>query len=71
MSVHHHTQPTSAFEPALAPQARRAEQSQALWRMTAAERESAMWAGELNFHQLREWSARANLAQRARRAPRR
>jgi hypothetical protein len=57
MSVHHHTEPRSAFEGALAPQAQRAEQSKAQC-MTAAERERAMWAGELSFNQLREWSAR-------------
>jgi hypothetical protein len=32
-------------------------QSQALWRMTPEERERAMWAGELTFAQLREWSS--------------
>jgi hypothetical protein len=58
MSVHHHTEPRAAFERALAPQAQRAKQSKALWRMTAAERKRAMWAGELSFNQLREWSAR-------------
>jgi hypothetical protein len=57
MSVHHHTEP-AAFESALRTQAPRAAQSQTLWRMTAAERERAMWAGELSFDQLREWSAR-------------
>jgi hypothetical protein len=32
--------------------------SQALWQMTGKERVDAMWAGELTFAQLREWSSR-------------
>jgi len=35
-----------------------AEQSAQLWRMSAAERERAMWDGELSLHQLTEWARR-------------
>jgi hypothetical protein len=35
----------------------RRRQSRALWRMSPAERVRAMWAGELSFFQLREWSS--------------
>lgn len=38
---------------------RRERQSRQLWAMTAAQREAAMWRGELTFGQLREWYARA------------
>ena len=38
---------------------RRERQSRQLWAMTAAQREAAMWRGELTFTQLREWYARA------------
>ena len=37
---------------------RRQRQSRQLWAMTAAQREAAMWRGELTFAQLREWYAR-------------
>lgn len=35
-----------------------AEQSAQLWRMSAAERERAMWDGELSLNQLTEWTRR-------------
>jgi hypothetical protein len=35
------------------------ELSQALWAMTPAQRQAAMWAGELTESQLYEWAARA------------
>lgn len=35
-----------------------AEQSAQLWRMSAAERERAMWDGELTLNQLIEWTRR-------------
>ena len=38
---------------------RRERGSRQLWAMTAAQREAAMWRGELTFAQLREWYARA------------
>ena len=38
---------------------RRERQSRQLWAMTPAQREAAMWRGELTFLQLREWYARA------------
>lgn len=37
---------------------RRAQQSRVLWRMSAGERQRAMWAGKLSMHQLCEWSSR-------------
>lgn len=39
--------------------ARRERGSRQLWAMTAAQREAAMWRGELTFAQLQEWYARA------------
>jgi hypothetical protein len=33
--------------------------SRELWAMTRAQREAAMWRGELTSDQLREWAARA------------
>lgn len=38
---------------------RRERGSRELWAMTPAQREAAMWRGELSFHQLQEWTARA------------
>lgn len=38
---------------------RRQRGSRELWAMSAAQREAAMWRGELTFHQLQEWTARA------------
>lgn len=38
---------------------RRERRSRQLWAMTGAQREAAMWRGELTFAQLREWYARA------------
>ncbi len=38
---------------------RRERGSRQLWAMTAAQREAAMWRGDLTFLQLREWYARA------------
>ena len=37
----------------------REDEMRFLWSMTAAEREAAMWRGELTVVQLREWYARA------------
>ena len=34
-----------------------AEQSAQLWRMSALERERAMWDGELSLNQLTEWTS--------------
>jgi hypothetical protein len=48
----------AALERALRAQAHRAEQSEALWAMTRAQRVEAMWRGELSYFQLCEWSAR-------------
>jgi hypothetical protein len=36
---------------------RRQARSRTLWRMTPGERVRAMWAGQLSFSQLREWSS--------------
>jgi len=38
---------------------RRERQSRQLWAMSPAQREAAMWRGELTVGQLREWYARA------------
>jgi hypothetical protein len=54
----HRSQDATPLERQLALQEQREQQSEALWRMSAAERERAMWAGELSLHQLCEWSAR-------------
>ncbi|HXP99330.1 MAG TPA: hypothetical protein VN845_04610 [Solirubrobacteraceae bacterium] len=35
------------------------ELSEALWAMTPAQRQAAMWAGELTQEQLYEWASRA------------
>jgi hypothetical protein len=35
-----------------------AEQSAQLWRMSPAQRERAMWDGELSLNQLTEWTGR-------------
>ncbi len=56
--------PTPNFADAMmerlaAHKAGRAEHSRALWRMSAKEREAAMWRGELTGAQLSEWARRA------------
>jgi hypothetical protein len=38
--------------------ASREEESKSLWAMSAAEREAAMWRGELSGAQLMEWARR-------------
>ena len=38
---------------------RRERESAQLWRMTAAQREAAMWRGELSYRQLQEWTSLA------------
>jgi hypothetical protein len=49
---------TTMMEQLAAHKASRAEQSLILWRMSAAEREAAMWRGELTGAQLLEWARR-------------
>lgn len=34
------------------------QESRALWEMTPAQRQAAMWRGQLSSHQLFEWAAR-------------
>jgi len=46
-------------DPQAAELAHRRALSQALWGMTPAERQAAMWAGELTHDQLWEWCKRA------------
>lgn len=38
--------------------AKHAEESRALWEMTPAQRQAAMWRGELSSYQLFEWASR-------------
>jgi hypothetical protein len=46
------------MEQLAAHRATRAERSRTLWAMSAAEREAAMWRGELTNAQLWEWARR-------------
>jgi hypothetical protein len=47
------------MESLTAQRASRRERSQALWKMSAQERVSAMWRGELTWGQLYEWASKA------------
>jgi hypothetical protein len=49
--------PTSIRERTQRSDPKRQADSRALWRMTAQERARAMWAGELTYRQLCEWSS--------------